>query len=113
MVRDRCESTPLILARFAGEYGLLVVEPVHNEGEIIERQGRTEWDISNGVDGSNNVESEMAFVLAGEAVAPQATDVVLTVGEEHIGNTTSVGVQSSNFISGCSKTVYSCQWLLC
>lgn len=94
MVRDRCERASLVLARFAGEDSLLVVEPVNYEWEVVEGHRCAEWNIGNGVDGSDNVESEMVFVLTGETVAPQTTNVVLTVGEEHIGNTASVG--SSN-----------------
>ena len=89
-MRDWREGASLVLARFTGKDGLLVVEPVHDEGEIVEGHRRTEWDIGDGVNGSYDVESKVVFVLAGEAVAPQTTDVVLTVGEEHIGNTTSV-----------------------
>ena len=94
MVRDWGEGAPLILARFAGKDGLLVVEPVNDKREIVERHCRAEWDIGDRVDGSYDVESEMVFVLAREAVAPQTTDVVLTVGEEHVGNTTSVGLST-------------------
>ena len=89
MVRDRSEGASLILARFAGEDGLLVVEPVNYEREVVEWHRRAERDIGNGVDGSYDVESEVVFVLAREAVAPQTTDVVLAVGEENIGDTTS------------------------
>ncbi len=70
MVRDRGEGAPLIFTRLAGKDSLLVVEPVNNEREVVERHCRTEWDISNRIDGSDNVESEMVFVLTREAVAP-------------------------------------------
>ena len=92
MVRDWSEGASLILARFAGEDGLLVVEPVNYEWEVVEWHRRAERDIGNGVDGSYDVESEVVFVLAGEAVAPQTTDVVLAVGEENIGDTTSAKI---------------------
>ena len=94
MVGDRSECAPLVLARFAGEDGLLVVEPVNDKREIVEGHRRAEWDIGNGVDGSYDVESEIVFVLAGETVTPQSTDIVLTVGEQHIGNTTSAGLNT-------------------
>ena len=90
MVGDRSECAPLVLARFAGEDGLLVVEPVNDKREIVEWHRRAEWNIGNGIDGSYDVESEMVFVFTGEAVAPESTDIVLAVGEQHIGNTTSV-----------------------
>ena len=94
MVRNWSEDASLILVRFAGKDGLLIVEPVNDKREIVEGHCCAEWDIGNRVDGSYDVETEMVFVLAGEAVAPQTTDVVLTVGEKHIGNTTSVGLST-------------------
>ena len=93
VVRDRCKRTSLILTRLAGEDGFLVVEPVDDEGKIVERERRTERDIGDGVDRGNDVESEVFFVFTGEAVTPQTTDIVLAVGEENIGDTTSVRVK--------------------
>ena len=50
MVRDRREGAFLVLAGLAGEDCLLVVEPVNDEREVVERHRCTERDISNGVD---------------------------------------------------------------
>ena len=58
--------------------------------EIIKGHGRAKGDVGDGIDRSDDVESKMFLVFAGETVAPQTTDVILAVGEEDIGHTTSV-----------------------
>ena len=90
MVGDRGEQASMKLASSAGEDGLFVVEPVNDKREIIEGHGGAKGDVSDGVDRSDDVESEMSLVFARETVAPQTTDVVLAVGEEHVGYATSV-----------------------
>ena len=64
-----------------------------DKGEVVEGHRRTEWDIGDWIYRSYDVEPEVFPVLPRKAVTPQTTDVVLAVGQQHIGNTSSVGLR--------------------
>ena len=75
---------------FVCESCLLVVKPVYNKREVLYRYCRSKWDVCHGIDGSSYEKMKALFLIGGKGVAPETTDIVLTISEEDIGNASSV-----------------------
>ena len=81
MSRWRQEGTSLCLLGHVGKGSLLVVQPVDEEGHVIDWHGGTKRDVGKGVNRSRDEETEAASLLCQETVAPESADPVFAVGQ--------------------------------
>ena len=98
---ERCRQTLLVFLHFRGDGGLLVVEPVYDEGLIIQGHGGTERDVCHRVYGGRDEETQAALLVVSQRVAPQSTYVVCAVRQQHIRNAPSERKKGKYSVTAC------------
>ena len=79
----------LELLDLCSECCLFVVEPVDDEGLVVQRHSGSERDISHWIDGGGNEEATVFIFVEGNRVAPYTAYVVRAVSEKYIRDATS------------------------